>query len=175
MTVQSVLKIAIVGAVFIGTWHAKVLGDLEGAELTCVVDTEHEAAVFPGVSSRIQVHGDKGSAVIENDELVYIHTTSGERAEIFIGAPKGSNNQVAQYADADARSAQTAASDPGQPSDAHRVQYQNFLDALAGNAKIVIGLDEARVSLSLILAIYESTRTGLPVAIAAPSATGGQS
>jgi predicted dehydrogenase len=132
-------------------------------------------AAFPGVSSRIQVHGDRGSAVIENDELVYIHTTSGERAELFIGAPRDSKNQVAQYVDADARSAQTAASDPGQLSDAHHIQYQNFLDALAGNAEIVIGLGEARVSLSVILAIYESARTGVPVAIAAPSTTGGQS
>ena len=30
-------------------------------------------AAYPGLSARVQVHGDKGSVVIDNDELTYIH------------------------------------------------------------------------------------------------------
>jgi predicted dehydrogenase len=31
-------------------------------------------AAFPGLSARVQVHGDKGSIVIEDDELSFIHS-----------------------------------------------------------------------------------------------------
>ena len=32
-------------------------------------------AAYPGLSARLQVHGDLGSVVIDNDQLVYIHKT----------------------------------------------------------------------------------------------------
>jgi UDP-N-acetyl-2-amino-2-deoxyglucuronate dehydrogenase len=32
-------------------------------------------AAFPGLSARLQVHGDKSSVVIEGDRLIFIHTT----------------------------------------------------------------------------------------------------
>jgi UDP-N-acetyl-2-amino-2-deoxyglucuronate dehydrogenase len=41
-------------------------------------------AAFPGLSARLQVHGDKGSVVIEGDRLIFIHTTPrrAERAQL---------------------------------------------------------------------------------------------
>jgi UDP-N-acetyl-2-amino-2-deoxyglucuronate dehydrogenase len=132
-------------------------------------------AAFPGVSSRLQVHGDRGSAVIENDELVYVHITSGERDELFIGESRASKNQVDQYVRADAAAAKTAAGDPRQLSDAHRYQYESFLRTLAGKEELAVSLDEARLSLSVVLAIYESARTGRPVAIPATATVGARS
>ena len=32
-------------------------------------------AAYPGLSARLQVHGDRGSVVIENDELTFVHLT----------------------------------------------------------------------------------------------------
>jgi UDP-N-acetyl-2-amino-2-deoxyglucuronate dehydrogenase len=37
-------------------------------------------AAFPGLSARLQVHGDRGSIVIENDELSFIHVTRKDAA-----------------------------------------------------------------------------------------------
>lgn len=124
-------------------------------------------AAFPGVSTRFQVHGDRGSVVIENDALTFIHTTSGERAEAF-SDPPGEPNQVAQYAADAAEGGPGAARDPRQLSDSHRYQYENFLDALDGRADLVVTLEQARLAVALTLAIYESVRTGGPATVPGP-------
>ena len=123
-------------------------------------------AAFPGLSARLQVHGDKGSIVIDNDDLVFIHVTAeGEdRAEKFFGSGKDSVNQVADYALADG-SSPTAGTNPGQLSDAHRYQYDNFLAALRGEQQIRVGLAENRQSIGVITGVYESARTGKPVSL----------
>ena len=33
-------------------------------------------AAYPGLSARLQVHGDRGSAVIDNDQLAFFHATA---------------------------------------------------------------------------------------------------
>ena len=57
----------------------------------------------------------------------------------------------------------TAGREPGQLSDAHRLQYENFLAALRGEAEVRVGLAENRQSISVIVGAYESARTGKPV------------
>ena len=120
-------------------------------------------AAYPGLSARLQVHGDKGSVVIENDEFTFVHFTppGQEREEKLMGS-KGQENQAEKYRAAAAGSA-TAGRDPGQLSDAHRLQYENFLAALRGEAEVRVGLAENRQSISVIVGAYESARTGLPV------------
>ncbi|MBG0741581.1 Gfo/Idh/MocA family oxidoreductase [Paeniglutamicibacter antarcticus] len=122
-------------------------------------------AAFPGLSARLQVHGDKGSAVIDNDKLTYIHTTAAGSAkdEKFFGSNEPSN-QLDRYQLQDS-SAPAAGADPGQLSDAHRHQYRNFLAALRGEEEIRVGLAENRQSVSVIMGVYESARTGKPVSL----------
>lgn len=122
-------------------------------------------AAFPGLSARLQVHGDRGSAVIDNDELVYIHenspdVTSEDRA--YGASRDGSTNQVARYA-VQGDTGPTAGSDPGAMSDAHRYQYENVLAALDGQEELRVTLADNRRSVSVILGVYESARTGRPV------------
>lgn len=122
-------------------------------------------AAFPGLSARVQVHGSKGSAVIDDDELVYIYRTpEGQNPEdVFYGAKgAGTTNQVAELASPDG-SAPTAGKEPGQLSDAHRYQYANFLAALRGEEEVRVGLAENRQSISLIVGVYEAARTGRTV------------
>jgi predicted dehydrogenase len=59
----------------------------------------------------------------------------------------------------------TASSNPGQLSDAHRLQYLNFLGALAGTEKLRVDLETNRRSIAVITGAYESARTGRPVAL----------
>jgi UDP-N-acetyl-2-amino-2-deoxyglucuronate dehydrogenase len=127
-------------------------------------------AAYPGVSTRLQVHGDRGSVVIENDELTFLHTSSGEREELFPGSSRESKNQLSQHEDGSAPGSGTVANDPRQLSDAHRFQYQNFLEALDGRADLVVGLEEARLAVALILSMYESARTGRPAAVSVEAA-----
>jgi predicted dehydrogenase len=109
-------------------------------------------AAYPGLSARLQVHGDRGSAVIDNDELVFFEkTAAGGRAE------------EQSYGATSARAVPTAGSDPGQLSDSHRLQYLNFLGALDGSEQLRVDLATNRRSIGVITGAYESARTGRPV------------
>ena len=111
-------------------------------------------AAYPGLSARLQVHGDRGSAVIDNDQLAFFHaTTAGEEtSDRLMGV-------TAQ------RDVPTAGSNPGMLSDAHRLQYLNFLGALDGTEPLRVGLETNRQSIAVINGVYESARTGRPVAL----------
>jgi predicted dehydrogenase len=95
---------------------------------------------YPGLSARLQVHGDRGSAVIDDDQLVFL----GDSREAAGTVP-------------------TAGANPGTLSDAHRLQYLNFLAALDGTEKIRVDLETNRRSIAVITGAYESARTGRPV------------
>lgn len=116
-------------------------------------------AAYPGLSARLQVHGSRGSVVIDDDELIYIH-----RAE---HSGDGDDNQVAAFASRVAASTdgRTGSREPGSLSDAHHDQYRDFVAAVRDGGTPRVGLDEARAALALILAIYESQRTGKPVSL----------
>jgi len=107
-------------------------------------------AAHPGLSARLQVHGDKGSAVIDNDQLVFLEKTTPGAEEKSYGVTS-------------AREVPTAGSDPGQLSDAHRLQYLNFLAALDGDEPLRVTLETNRQSIGVITGAYESARTGKPV------------
>jgi UDP-N-acetyl-2-amino-2-deoxyglucuronate dehydrogenase len=109
-------------------------------------------AAYPGLSARLQVHGDRGSVVIDNDQLAFIHVT-----------PAGESPAEKLMGTTSARAVPTAGSDPGRLSDAHRLQYLNFLGALDGTEEVRVTLETNRQSIGVITGVYESARTGRPV------------
>ncbi len=120
-------------------------------------------AAFPGLSARLQVHGDKGSVVIEGDRLTFIHTTPGQAERMQLPLRDGVEaNQLNRYKLAD-DSLASAGMNPGQLSDAHRYQYGDFLNALGGVRGVRVGLTVNRQSISVILGAYESARTGMEI------------
>lgn len=124
-------------------------------------------AAYPGLSARLQVHGDQGSLVIDDDRLTFIHVTPRGRAaeEKMMGSPSSSINQIDDHLAGDAGPGATAGSNPGQLSQAHRAQYENFLAALAGTEALRVDLATNRQAVAIITGAYESARTGLPVAL----------
>jgi len=122
-------------------------------------------SVYPGLSARLQVHGDRGGAVIEDDRLVYFHATPrGEEApETFMGGRASSSNQVQRFAGPDGALPGPVSSTPGRMSDAHEHQYRNVLAALRGEEELRVTLEENRRAVSVITGLYESVRTGRPV------------
>jgi UDP-N-acetyl-2-amino-2-deoxyglucuronate dehydrogenase len=113
-------------------------------------------AAYPGLSARLQVHGDRGSAVIDDDQLAFFHATPAgtEPEERLMGTTQAVSGGAAGA---------TASSNPGQLSDAHRLQYLNFLGALDGTEKLRVDLETNRQSIGVITGVYESARTGKPV------------
>ncbi|GMA27907.1 Gfo/Idh/MocA family protein [Arenivirga flava] len=124
-------------------------------------------AVYPGLVTRLQVHGDRGSAVIENDRLVYLHATpsDADATEIAMGAQNGDTNQAERYHGEDGRPQVAGTSVPGAMGDAHLFQYRDVLAAIDGEREVRVGIVENRRAIAIITGLYESTRTGRPVAL----------
>jgi predicted dehydrogenase len=113
-------------------------------------------AAYPGLDASLRVYGSKGSAVISDDELVFVHENAGDAPEI--GMPDDA--PVNQVTPEDHRAAEGLGR-------AHRAQLADFVDAVTTGRAPRIGTTQARTALSVILALYESASTGRPVQIGA--------
>ncbi len=125
-------------------------------------------AAYPGLSAHLQVHGDRGSVIIDNDKLTFIHTTpsDSEAEQRSYGSPNSSINQIADHPEAAGVAQQTAGSDPDAlETIAHRRQYENFLAALTGEAGVRVDLEANRQAIAIITGVYESARSGRPVSL----------
>ncbi|HEY5784088.1 MAG TPA: Gfo/Idh/MocA family oxidoreductase, partial [Microlunatus sp.] len=125
-------------------------------------------AAYPGMSARLQVHGDRGSVIIDSDVLSFIHRTPSETTadERAYGESSKTINQVEEFPEASGATL-SAGADPGQlGSAAHRRQYENFLAALDGEEELRVDLQTNRQAIAIITGVYESARTGRPVRLA---------
>ena len=134
-----------------------------GGALGTIVAT---TAAYPGLTARIAVHGDRGSAVIDDDELSYFHAVSEGQEGDDYGAG-GGENQAKQVIEQDGEvgAGSGAGADPGSLSMAHREQIRDFVEAVREDREPSIDLEEGRKPLAIIQGIYESARTGGPVRI----------
>jgi predicted dehydrogenase len=112
-------------------------------------------SVHPGYPKTIAVHGDKGSAVIEQEDVLRWDFTPAtpddakvkERFAAKVGASGGS-------------------ADPKAISfEGHRRQLADFVDAVQHNRAPAVDGREGKKAVDLICAIYESARTGRAVAL----------
>ena len=114
-------------------------------------------AAYPGLTARIQVHGDRGSAVIDNDRLQYFHAadnTQDSAASPSYGLAGTGNQAAAEVSDLDA-SANTSGADDLQT--AHHRQYEDVLNAIHTDSIPLVGVQEATNALATIRAIYISS------------------
>ncbi|QNE48644.1 Gfo/Idh/MocA family oxidoreductase (plasmid) [Glaciihabitans sp. INWT7] len=118
----------------------------------------YTTAAYPGLPPRIEVHGDRGSAVIDADALAYYHVASSgaEVGDYGLNGP-GLGNQASRMVNEVPYS--------GHPVEiiGHRRQYLDFLSALRGESTPRAGVEDAFLSLATVVAIYESARTGAAV------------
>jgi len=110
-------------------------------------------AAFPGLTATISVHGDRGSAIIDNDKLRYFHVVGENRAE----------QVMERYGEVE--SGPGAGADPGSLSMVHRDQIQDLVEAIREDREPSVNLEEGRKPLAIIQGIYESARSGGPVRI----------
>jgi predicted dehydrogenase len=139
-----------------------ILKFANGALGTIVATT----AAYPGLTTRIAVHGDRGSAIVDDDELTYFHAArEGQEGEAY-GAGGGENQAeeiMQRYGEAE--SGPGAGADPGNLSMAHRDQIEDFVEAVRDGREPLVNVEEARQPLAIIQGIYESARTGRPVSL----------
>jgi UDP-N-acetyl-2-amino-2-deoxyglucuronate dehydrogenase len=110
---------------------------------------------YPGVSTRIEIYGDKGSAVIEDDHLSYLHLARDDREEVGpYGVGPGKRAQRTENTDT------SAAQDPAALAiRSHALQIEDMIRAIREDGSPLLDGYAAKHPVEIILAIYESVRT----------------
>lgn len=101
-------------------------------------------AARPGLPVRLAVHGDQGTAVMEEDRLTFFDSA------VQAGAPEPAAGppETAGWDAVDA---------------AHRAQYLDFVQAVRDGRSPGVSTEAGRRALAVVLAVYESARTGRAV------------
>ncbi len=110
---------------------------------------EASTATWPGFSTRIEISGDRGSAILENDRITFWQ---------FADEAEGDADVVAQTSAAVLGS---GASDPKAINfEGHRKQIEDLANSIREGRPPAIRGEDARNAVQLILAIYEAAESG---------------
>lgn len=111
---------------------------------------------YPGLTARIEIFGKDGSAVIDGDELVFR----------VLKSEVGEADSHEKPAISMIKGGATTAGDPGAiEGTGHIKQMNDMIAAIEENREPVINGEEGYKPLEIILAIYESARTGQSVTL----------
>jgi UDP-N-acetyl-2-amino-2-deoxyglucuronate dehydrogenase len=99
-------------------------------------------AAYPGLPTRLQIHGSRGSAIIHDDQLEYLH----------VAGAQGEANQ-----------APPAEKEADGFLMGHVRQYQDIINAIDEGRAAAIGAQESLTSLAVVIGIYRSAERGRPV------------
>ena len=119
-------------------------------------------SAYPGLNARLEVHGDRGSAIIDDDELVYFHAAAEGDAGPDLGAGSPDNQVPAVL---DAGPALQGSRTAGLKPTSHAAQYEDFQRSVADDRPPLVTVAEATRTLAVIAAIYESAQAGRPVLV----------
>jgi UDP-N-acetyl-2-amino-2-deoxyglucuronate dehydrogenase len=108
-------------------------------------------SAYPGVSTRLEILGSEGSAVIENDRMRYLYLK--HEAGEAVG-PYGL--EISEHS-------QPGSQEP--EGDAHALQIADIIRAIRRDGTPPVDGEAARHDVEIILAIYESARTGREVVL----------
>ncbi len=116
---------------------------------------EAATSAYPGLLKRTEIHGDRGSARVEQDDITLW--------DFQIRAPSDSAI-FAAMGNVSVNGNKSGASDPrGITHEGHREQLADFLYAIDENRDPFVDGRDGRKSVEIIRAIYHSAKTGLPV------------
>jgi UDP-N-acetyl-2-amino-2-deoxyglucuronate dehydrogenase len=113
---------------------------------------------YPGVTTRVEIFGDGGSAIIENDQLGYLHLRREDEVEAgaYGGAPGGKQST------SDTEGS-TAADPSAVNTTSHGLQIADMVRAIREDGTPILDGEHARHAVEIILGVYESAQTGKEV------------
>ncbi|HLQ11584.1 MAG TPA: Gfo/Idh/MocA family oxidoreductase [Ktedonobacteraceae bacterium] len=114
-------------------------------------------AAYPGVTTRIELFGSQGSAIIENDELALLHLARDEKeaAGDYGVITKTKPTEPGQQPNSSGASANPAAI----VANSHALQIADMIRAIRENGTPLVDGYAGRRPVEIILSIYESART----------------
>ena len=110
---------------------------------------------YPGVTTRIEVFGNQGSAIIENDELTFLHLARDEKqaaGDYGASVKKAKSSGETNSSGASANAAAIVAN-------SHALQIADMIRAIRENGTPLVDGYAGRQPVEIILSIYESART----------------
>jgi predicted dehydrogenase len=114
---------------------------------------EASTAVYPGYLKRIELHGDQGTAVLEEEDLKVWDFTKKTRADAAI-----------LKAMQESRSTGGGAADPSAIGHhGHTAQFRDFVSAINNDRAPAIDGHEGRRSVEIVVAIYKAAKSGKTV------------
>ncbi len=108
-------------------------------------------SAYPGVVTRLEILGTGGSAILENDRLRYLHLGQDEEKPVGLYGLEGRPLPDAPQQEA--------------PGGAHDLQIADFIRAIREDGSPLVDGEAGRHDVAIILAIYESARTGKEVLV----------
>lgn len=108
---------------------------------------------YPGLATRLEILGNQGSAVIEGDELAYLHLARDEKVA---ASAYGSN---ARTVPAPKENASTASDPAAQGYRAHALQIADLVRAIRDDGTPLLEGNGARHAVEIILGVYKSARS----------------
>lgn len=116
---------------------------------------EATTAAFPGELKRIEISGSKGQAVLREEDITVWNFADKHADDDALLARMANRTQTGG-----------GAGDPKAIGHhAHRLMFQDVVDAVKAGRQPQLGGSEGRKSVALISAIYEAARTGRTVAV----------
>lgn len=117
---------------------------------------EATTAAFPGMLKKIEIHGNQGSAVIEEEDI---------KTWQFAQEKPDDKAIIEKYA-AMTETGGGAADPSAIGHEAHAKQFADVINAINNNSALKVDGAEGRRSVEVIMAIYEAAKTGKRISIA---------
>jgi predicted dehydrogenase len=112
---------------------------------------EASTAVWPGLLKRTEIHGSRGTVIVEQDSIL-----KWEFAD-----PQPGDDDIRQRLGGNSASSGGAADPKAISFIGHQLQLQDFVEAIAENRPPRVDGAEGRKSVEIILALYAAARTGM--------------
>jgi len=119
-------------------FRSGALGNIEGT-----------TAAWPGLFMRLEIHGDRGSAIIQDSDILYFQTEDGQPLQV--------------EEPVEVRVGSGAANPMGISAEGHRAQLHDVVLAIREGRPPLVAGEDGREAVAIICAIYESARTGREV------------
>jgi predicted dehydrogenase len=110
---------------------------------------EGSTSVLPAMDRRLEIHGEKGTAILK-----------GDRVSVLIG--ESNDNQD----ESEAEGSGAASPFAGFSIVPHKKQFEAIIDAIQNSEQPPVSGQESLKSLAIVEAVYKSSKTGLPVKMA---------